>query len=281
MLLFENALYARWKLGGYLMTKVVKDKIAEVALSFIVEPKIIDRMEISSEGITELAQSISEIGLLQPILLRVDGDCFEIIAGHRRFLAHKLLGLKKIKAVIREMTDKEAAIARATENLQRENLTPIEEATIFLNLHEKHGIGFEDIGARVGKTPGLVKRRMDLLKMPPNLQQALHKKQISIGVAEELWPITDASTLDYYLSFALDGGCTVTVARQWCKDWKDQTRRRGSDNDGGAFVSSPYEPRPTFMTCDVCQGPVELGKDVIIRACPECNQLIKEALKGV
>ena len=263
------------------MTKSPKDKIAEVGLSLIDEPKAIVRMEISAEAISELAQSISEIGLLQPILLRKDGERYEVIAGHRRFLAHKELGLKTIKSIIRVMTDQEAAVSRATENLARVDLTPMEEAAIYKDLYESHNVSLEQIGARVGKSPALVKRRMDLLKMPPQLQKALHSKQISIGVAEELWPITDTTILDYYLSFALNGGCTVAVARSWCKDWRDTVRRQSSDIvEGGGFVS-PYEPRPTFMTCDVCQGPVELGKDKIMRTCPECYQLILQAIKGV
>ena len=263
------------------MTKSPKDKIAEVDLSLIDEPKGIARMEISAEAISELAQSISEIGLLQPILLRKDGERYEVIAGHRRFLAHKELGLKTIKSIIRVMTDQEAAFSRATENLARVDLTPLEEAAIYLDLRDNHSMTFVEIGAKVGKTPGLVKRRTDLLKMPPQLQKAVHEKRISLGVAEELWPITDVTVLDYYLSFALDGGCTVAVARSWCKDWRDTVRRKSSEVEGSGGLVSPYEPRPTFMTCDVCQGPVELGKDKIIRACPECNQLILQAIKGV
>jgi len=263
------------------MTKVMKDKIAEVALSLIDEPKVVDRMEISTEAVEELAQSISEIGLLQPILLRKDGEHYEIIAGHRRFLAHLKLGLKTIKSVVREMTDEEAAIARATENLSRVDLTPIEEATVYSNLINVHSLTRDQIGKKFGKSPGLIKRRMDLLKMPPQLQKAVHEKRIAISVAEELWPITDVAVLDYYLSFALDGGCTQAVARQWCKDWRDTERRKASGTVKGGELVSPYEPRPTFIPCDLCIGPVELGKDVIVRMCPDCHQQLLNALKGV
>jgi len=258
------------------MTKVIKDRIAEVSLARIDEPKNIVRKEISNDGITELAQSISEIGLLQPILLRADGERFEVIAGHRRFLAHKLLGLKNIKAIIRVLSDQEAAVLRATENLARVDLTPIEEASIFKDLFESHGLSLEQIGARVGKTPTLVKRRIDLLRMPPQLQKVLHAKQISIGVAEELWPITDIASLDYYLSFALDGGCTVAVARQWCKDWRDQVRRQSTDVVEGGGILSPFEPRPVYVSCDLCTGPMEIGQETVLRLCPVCTKTIKE-----
>ena len=258
------------------MTKLPKDKITEVDLSLIDEPKGIVRMEIDPAYISELAQSISEIGLLLPILLRPDGERFEIVAGHCRFLAYKKLMVSKIKAIAKIMTDQEVAVARATENLTRLNLTPIEEAATYKDLIESQAMTYEQIGKKVGKSPGLVKRRMDLLKMPPNLQQALHKKQISIGVAEELWPITDAFTLDYYLSYALDGGCTVAVARQWCKDWRDQVRRKSGDVVEGEGVSGPFEPRPVYVSCDLCSGPMELGQETVFRTCPVCAKTIKD-----
>lgn len=258
---------------------MIESKRAKVDLSLIDEPKVIDRIEISPESISELAQSISEVGLIQDILLRPTGERFEIVAGHRRFLAHKKLSLDKIGAVIKEMTDQEAALIRATENLARENLTPIEEANVFSNLVNGHGLSYEEVGKKFGKSPGLIKRRMDLLKMPPQLQKAVHGKQISISVAEELWPISDIAQLDYYLSFALEGGCTSIVARQWCKDWKDSLRRRNADVGGGGQALAPTEPRPIYVACDICSGAMEIGQETVFRACPTCNKVIKENMK--
>ena len=258
------------------MTKSPKDRIAYIDLSLIDGPKNVDRFELAPELVLELAQSISEIGLLQPILLRVDGDRYEVIAGHRRFLAHKHLELKKIKAIVRVMSDQEAAVSRATENLARVDLTPVEEAFIFKELLNTHGLTFEQVGAKVGKSPGIIRRRLDLLKMPPQLQELVHKKRISIAVAEELWPITDVAMLDYYLSFAVDGGCTSTVARSWCKEWRDQVRRQVVGDVEGRGVSGPFEPRPTYVACDLCVGPMELGQETVLRLCPSCFQTIKE-----
>jgi len=258
------------------MTKSTMDKITAVDLSKIDEPRTIDRMEIDQGLVAELAESISEVGLLQPILLRIDGDRYEIIAGHRRYLAHKRLELKTINAIVREMSDQDAAILRATENLARVDLTPIEEASIFKNLLENLGMRVDQIAKKVGKSAGLVKRRMDLLKMPPQLQEAVHNKRISISVAEEFWPITDMSTLDYYLSFALDGGCTRDVARAWCKDWRDTVRRSESASGEGGQVFAPSEPRPVYVTCDLCTGPMEIGQEVVLRVCNNCFKIIKD-----
>lgn len=263
------------------MGKPSKEIEKTVDCSLIDEPDGMLRMDIDQDYIDELALSIKEIGLLQRILLARSGDRFEIVAGHCRFLAHRKAGIPRIKAIIRTMTRREIVIARATENIARKDLTPIEEAATYNDMLTNHEMSLEEIGKKMGKSPGIVKRRIDMLRMPPQLQESLHKKRISIAVAEELWPISDMTQLDYYLSFALDGGCTKNVARQWCKDWKDSQRRQSTANVGGGEPAAPYEPRPTFMTCDMCQGPVELGKDRVFRTCPECSQLIINATKGV
>lgn len=258
------------------MTKYKKEQILSIDMLLIDEPHVADRMHIDMDGISELAQSIDEVGLLQAILLRKKGERYEVVAGHRRFLAHKKLGRRKINATVKEMTDQEAALARATENLGRENLTPVEEAVAYSNLINIHKLSLDEIGKKFGKSAGLIKRRMDLLKMPPQLRDAVHKKQISISVAEEFWPITDLTVLDYYLSFALEGGCTQAVARSWCKDWKDTVRRSEAGTAEGGQVFSPQEPRPVYVSCDLCTGPMEIGQEIVLRVCNKCFKVIKE-----
>jgi len=258
------------------MTKQHKQVIEKVAIELIDEPKDVLRIDIDPQGIDELAQSISEIGLMQPILIAVDGDRFELVFGHRRFLACKKLELSSIRAIVREMTAEEIGLARATENINRADLTPIEEANTYRNLISVYGFTVEDVAKKMGRTAGTIKRRMDLLKMPPQLQEAVHGKRISITVAEELWPIADLTDLDYYLSFALDGGCTKDVARSWYKDWKDKKRRQQSASGEGVQEFSPAEPRPVYVSCDLCHGPMEIGQELVMRICPDCANTIKK-----
>lgn len=262
------------------MAKPSKQTIKDVSLELIDEPKGILRMDINPEDLNDLMQSISEIGLLQPILIATDGERFEVVFGHRRYLAHRKLGLSTIKAIIRDMTQQEIGIARATENIARADLTPIEEASTYKNLIDEYDLTLEQVAKKMSKTPGTIKRRMDLLRMSPLLQQAVHKKQISMTVAEELWPIADEASLEYYLMFAVENGCTREVARQWAKDWKDTQRRsQTSDGEGGRVDLSPNEPRPTFVPCDLCNNPVELNLTKFFRTCPDCYRAIKKGME--
>lgn len=259
------------------MAKHLKQTIEEVSLDQIDEPKGIIRMDIDPASIDELAQSISEVGLLQPILIAVDGDRFELVFGHRRYLASKKLGLSSILSRIRVMTQQEIGVARATENIARADLTPIEEAATYKNLIDEYKMTLDQVGHKFGLTGGTIKRRMDLLKMPPCLQKAVHKKQISMTVAEELWPISEPADLDYYLSFALDGGCTKEVARTWCKEWRDSKRRKSEPSGNPDSPPAVYAPRPVYVACDLCTGPMELGNETVLRVCPDCLKIVQQA----
>ena len=258
------------------MAKRVQQKIKDIPLANIDEPKDVLRIDIDPAGIEELAQSISEIGLLQPILVAVDGERFELVFGHRRYLACKKLELSSIRSIVRVMTREEIGVARATENIGRKDLTPIEEANTYFNLINTYGLTLEQVAQKMGKSAGTVKRRMDLLKMPPQLQKAVHSKSISISVAEELWTIADMTDLDYYLTYALDGGCTKEVARSWAKDWKDKKRREENPGVEGVQDFAPSEPRPVYVSCDLCKGPMEIGQETVLRLCPDCTKTIRQ-----
>ena len=262
------------------MVKASKMKVKDIDLAVIDEPGGVVRMEIDSEAIQGLAKNIQAIGLLQPINVRPVKERFEIVAGHRRYKAFQLLGRKSIPAIVGSFDDVGSALARASENLRRVDLTAIEEAAIYANLHDKHDLSYEAIGKKMGKSAGLVRRRLDLLRMPPELQQAIHRKQISISVGEELWSIGDAEGISYYLEFAIEHGVTTLVARDWAQDWKKMKRGRGSDVDGDRSLESPMEARPTYWPCDFCNGPIEVGKETVMRACDDCTEKIKVAVRG-
>jgi ParB family chromosome partitioning protein len=262
------------------MAKISKPKMREIALDLIDEPSGVVRMDIDREELDHLADNIAEVGLIQPIMVRPQGDRFEVVAGHRRLLAHRLLEWNKIACVIHKVDDVQCALARASENLRRVDISPIEEAAVYADLRDNHGLTIPEIGKRMGKSGGIVKRRLDLLKMPPQLQKAVHRKEISYSVAEELWSLGDDSEIDYYLMFAIDHGATQAVVRGWVKDCKDAKRRKESGTGGGEGPAAPTESRPVYVTCDLCSGPMELGKETIIRSCPDCTKLISDAVKG-
>jgi len=260
------------------VAKALRVTVKEVALGLIDEPRGRIRLEIDQAEIADLAANIAEVGLLQPIIIRKSGERFEIVAGHRRYLAFQLLKKKKIPAIVRDLDDVACALARASENLGRVDISPIEEAAIYSELRNEHKLSLDEIARRMGKSIGIIKRRLDLLKMPPCLQKAIHSKQIKYGVAEELWSLGDVAKIEYFLAFAVEHGATVLVVRAWVQDEKKKMRLKDGDVGGGESLANPMQARPVYVACDLCLGAMEIGTETVIRACEVCTKAIKKAV---
>jgi len=236
-------------------------------------------MDIDLERIRELAASIKERGLLQPIIVHPKGERYGIIAGDRRYMAHELLGLKSLMCCIRNVSGKEVIIDRAVENLQRENLTPFEEAFIYRGLKDDKGMTVEEIAKLISKSPAVVERRLAILKMPDSFQKAIHEGTVSMTVAEELWSTPDIAKREYFLSMAIEHGITKEVARAWVQDYRKEKRTRDRPSVEGGGGALTYDDVPIYRACDVCHGPCSYAELTELRVCPGCGQSIKEAIQ--
>lgn len=261
------------------MTKKVKEEIWEIETRLIDLPEHTDRDDINPDGIKELAESIRELGLLEPILVRPIGDRFELVAGKRRKLANDLLGIGKIKAVVRVFTDNEAVLARAVENLQRVDLTVIEEAKVYRQMVEMLGMSIDEIAKKLGKGAGMVRRKLSLLKLEPILQEAIHKGIIIYSVGEELMTLGNLGKIQYYLGYCVDHGATLQVVRQWVQDEKSKERQANFENAGGGGVVEIPRSLPVYVPCDLCTGPMTIGSETVVRCCPDCIKQLHEIMK--
>jgi len=242
-----------------------------VKLSEIDPPVIDQRDKIDPQKIIELAESIREKGLLQPILLRPLNGRYEIVFGHRRYLAHKHLGAQEINAEIKELDDTQVVVFRAIENLQRENLSPMEEARAYYMMMKEGGMSIGDICIQTGKSKATISRFLRLWDMPPNFQEAVDKKEVPIGVAEALIKIDDPNMRDYYLKMAVENGITVNVAEIWVSDYfKSRKGEMLEGAIGSGDGEENIEIQPVYVTCQVCGGPVEIRKARQIIGCVEC-----------
>jgi len=251
----------------------------DIPLKDIIEPSGALRLEVSIDTVKELAKSIEDQGLLQAIGVVVRGDKYEIVYGHRRFLAHKLLERKTIHCRIIERSDKEIKLARAVENIGRKNLSPLEEGAVCLDLRETLGLTIEQIAKAIGMGPSAVKRRLHVLNMPDTFQRALHEGKIKLGVAEALWACPDPTQREYFLELAVEHGITTTIARQWVSDWKKSLRASDDAPGGEADMLSPMEATIQYSSCSLCGGPIQLTHEKYFRCCPDCADRIFSAIK--
>ncbi len=254
------------------------DRIQLIDMKMIDRPVKIARDTIDPERVRELAESIRESGLQQPIKVRPVNGRYEIVFGDRRYLAHKLLDLKTIKAIVTEMDDQETVVIRGIENLQRENLTPSEEAATYLALKNEGGLGVMAIAKRTGKTPHTIKRYLDFAAYPEEVRRAVDQKKVSLTVVETLREIEDPDLFKYHFEMAAQNGISVQVARLWVDDYLKTKAGVWLSSGGGLPVgSSDSAPKPVYMTCEACLGAVEMKDVRSVVVCIPCLKKVRHA----
>lgn len=161
-------------------------EVVELYLDDIIPNRFQPREVFNEEALRELSASIKEHGVIQPIIVRKIGDKYEIIAGERRYKATAMAGLTKIPAIIRNLDDKEASKVALLENLQRKDLTAIEEARTYQKILELDSMTQEELGQTMGKSQAAIANKMRLLSLPDEVQEALLQDQISERHARSL-----------------------------------------------------------------------------------------------
>ena len=168
------------------------EQIEQVNIEFIRPNKYQPRSIFSEDKIEELARTIHTHGVIQPIVIRQTGENqYEIIAGERRYRAIKSLGWSEVPAIIRNLDDKETASIALIENLQREELTAIEEAFAYEKLLQLHSLTQEALAQRLGKGQSTVANKLRLLKLPEEIKNAIMTKELSERHARALIPLKD------------------------------------------------------------------------------------------
>ncbi len=168
------------------------------------------RHDFDENALAELAQSISQHGVLQPILVRpiADGG-YQIVAGERRWRASRMAGLSEVPVVIRELTDLETTEIALIENLQREDLTPIEEASGFKKLMEEYEMSQEDISKVVGKSRPAIANALRLLTLPQEIIDLINNGKLSAGHGRTLLGLKDSAEMCKYAKFCVENDISV------------------------------------------------------------------------
>src|SRR3990167_5538353 len=196
------------------------EKVEELFLHQIKLPPTNMRTEIDRDEIFELAADIKKIGLISPITVRPKDGAYELVAGQRRYLAHQFGNIHKIKCVIKELTDDEALQIMTSENLNRVDVNPVDEANHVARLMTAYKGDIKKVAHLVGRSEQWVNDRLAIGTMPDYMQEFLAKKQLKIGVALILNQITDESYRKMWTLQAVKDGVSVPMAQYWLYDFK-------------------------------------------------------------
>ena len=210
---------------------------SEIAIEDIQINPFQPRVNFEKEKIYELAESIKELGIIQPITVRKLGyNKFQLISGERRLKASKELGLKSIPSFIRIANDEQMLEMALVENIQRENLNPIEIAISFQRLIKECNLTQEECGNKLGKKRSTITNFLRLLKLPLEIQDGLKKDKISIGHARALINIKNEKNQLNIFNDIIDNGFSVREVEQIAKDFSDRNynysaKRKKIDSD--------------------------------------------------
>jgi ParB family chromosome partitioning protein len=184
------------------------------------------RKNFDEEKIEELAESIKEHGVIQPIVLKKEGDTYTIVAGERRWRASKSAGLKEIPAVIMELTDKQVLEISLIENIQREDLNPIEEAVAFKKLIEEFNLTQEELGKRISKSRTAVTNCLRLLNLDERVQDYLIDGVITEGHGRALLAVSDKDIQFNLAQTIIDEGLNVRETEKIIKNLSKENKEK-------------------------------------------------------
>ena len=246
------------------------------------------RREFNEESLRELADSIAQIGIVQPITLRDTGDGFyTIIAGERRWRACQMAGLERVPAYIRTVDDENMMEMALVENIQRQDLTALEVALAYQHLIEQYGLTQEQLSEKVGKNRATVTNYLRLLKLPAPIQVALKERQIDMGHARALSSLDDPKAQLHVFDEMVANGLSVRRVEEMVKELSAGGTVKGKDGkrirQKGSTLSTEYnvlrDSLSSFVQTKVQMICSDKGKGKI--SIPFANEAELERIMGI
>lgn len=219
------------------------DRVVKVPLSTITPSPMQPRKTFREEQLTELMDSIRQHGIIQPLTVRRVNGSLELIAGERRFRASEMLGLKEVPVIEREASDREVLEMALIENLQREDLNPVEEAEAYARLSKEFSLRQEDIAQRVGKNRATVANAMRLLDLAPAVKSLLSQGLITTGHAKAILGLREAALQALIADKVVRQNLTVRATEKLIQE-EQQAGQAGKSGKTAADGSSPNGSTP-------------------------------------
>jgi len=230
--------------------------VTEIEVSKIVKNKYQPRLSFADEAQKELISSIKEKGMIQPVIIRKMENGYELIAGERRFRAAKALGMQKVPAIIKDVSDEESLELSLIENIQRENLNPIDEAKAYKRLATEFNMSQDNISIKVGKERATVANSMRLLNLPEDIQGKLSIGEISVGHAKVLLGLENQADQRKLVDKIIKDGLSVRETEKAVAEIKEPPvhKRKMAFKDNQIIAIEEHMQRVLGTQVKICQG---------------------------
>lgn len=247
--------------GQVLDSSSTETALLEIDINLIKPNPGQPRQHIADDKLQELAESIREHGVVQPVVVRrLEDGSYELIAGERRWRACRLLQMDKVPAIVRHYDDLEAAAVALIENIQRENLNPLEEAAAYRRLIDEYGLTQEDLSQRVGKSRPFITNMLRLLHLPEEIKDMLQQGQLTAGHARAVLAAPDARLQVKIARRVISRGLSVRQTEELVKTLQDRPARPAkagpAEDEAAIQVREIEESVQSFL-----KAPVKIRKE--------------------
>ena len=227
------------------MNQVNNKEIIEVSIEDIVPNRFQPRLTFDMDALNELANSIREHGIIQPLVVRSLQDKYEIIAGERRYKAASLIGMKKVPCIVMNLSDNESAEVAVIENIQRKEMTPLEEAKSFKKILDKGYLTQEELARRMGKSQSSIANKLRLLNLDEVVQDAILEGKISERHARSLLKIENPQEQRNILSEIITKRLTVRQTDDLIKEkYGKEDDKMNTNEFGNSIFKDPIKEEP-------------------------------------
>lgn len=238
------------------------EQVKEVSVNEIRPNPYQPRKEFAQSAIDELAESIKEHGIIQPLIVRKSIKGYELVAGERRLRAAKVTGLKRVPVVVKAYTDQQLMEIALIENLQRENLNPLEEAEAYEKLIAHHDYTQEQLAKRIGKSRPHVANMLRLLQLPDGIRQMVSSADLSMGHARALLTISEEKVQQQLAKDVVDKGLSVRQLEELVKQLSvsRETKKKKTAKSEPILIAMEERLRSRFGTAVKIKKGTKRGK---------------------
>jgi len=246
------------------------NKVQSISVDIIDDPDEPMRTGCNEQKLIDLSNSIKNLGLINPIIVRPKNGRFEVVSGHRRLLAAKMANLPVVSCLVRNLDDLYSDIVKVHENLFRENVNTVDEALFFEKALKRLDLTIGGLARQINRSETYVKDRLAILNYDEKTVDALKSGKIKLSAAKYLTKIDDPRLRDLYVDFAVRGGITPTIARTWYIASKENrlpeepTVKVVEDQKTGQIK------KVQTVKCRICQGDVSVEHARLFFAHQEC-----------
>lgn len=245
-------------------------EVQKILVNLLDDPIDPMRTQVDEDALLELGRSMREVGQIQPITVRKTGDRYEVIAGHRRTMASKMVGLEYIDAIVSDVDEEKGEVIKMHENLCREDVNPVDQAFFMAGIMDKLGYSVSQFAQMVKRSEQWVNQRLEMCNYQEYILAAIKSGKLSMAAARWLQLIEDDVVRRMYTDVAVRGGLTAGMAQAWYSSWKSGVRPPASADEIPPFEQGIHEPVVFKVTCPICRVAEDPAAMALVYAHQEC-----------